>query len=209
MGAGLQTKFEPEFSEGYVYDEEGNYCCYSCDDYDGWSDWHNDYWYDDDEYYYDDSHEYWQPHNFAVAEEVIIQEHVAAPASVHGALTVVNDDKFICGLQIVDGNASLKDNEEWLVIDSGSQVFACRPNFGSEYQVDDSDCAIMYDIQSNAIKGPGKRVMNMDIIGEDFSLPTRMSFDVCNNHLAHNVAPVTEHVRRCRCSFHARGRSLA
>ena len=53
----------------------------------------------------------------------------------------------------------------------------------------------MLDIQSNVIKGPGKRVVDLEMMSGLEAIKARMSFDVGSDQLAHNVVPVTELVR--------------
>ena len=92
----------------------------------------------------------------------------------------------VCGLH------AQANPDEWIVVDSGSQAFACRPDFACEFGLDDTSKASMIDIQGNAIPGAGKRVVDIEMKDSRGSIQTRVAWDVANQGLKHNVAPVTE-----------------
>ena len=54
-----------------------------------------------------------------------------------------------------------------LMIDSGSQSTACRPDFAPEYGIDDSEVARLRDIQDNLIPAYGKKVVDVQFLGDD------------------------------------------
>jgi len=77
---------------------------------------------------------------------------------------------------------------EELMIDSGSQSTSCKPDFAADYQVDDTDCARLWDIQDRQIAAYGKKVVDVEFVGqvEEPSVPGRLRIDV--SEVGKNVA---------------------
>jgi hypothetical protein len=67
-----------------------------------------------------------------------------------------------------------------LMIDSGSQSTACRPDFAPEYAIDDSEKAKLWDIQDQQIEAYGKKVVDVNFLGDRATkkLPGQLRFDV-------------------------------
>ena len=74
-----------------------------------------------------------------------------------------------------------------LLLDSGSQSTACRPDFAPEYAVDDSERALLLDIQNNEIASYGKKVVDVNFLGTgDARMAGKLKLDVSD--VGKNVA---------------------
>ena len=87
----------------------------------------------------------------------------------------------------VAAGCSQQSGTHRLLLDSNSQSTACRPDFAPEYAVDDSERALLLDIQNNEIASYGKKVVDVSFIGTgEERMAGRLKMDVSD--VGKNVA---------------------
>ncbi len=72
------------------------------------------------------------------------------------------EELYICGVATARSDANVWE----LMIDSGSQSTACRPDFAPQYTMDDSEVARLWDIQDNEIPDYGKKLVDVEFVGD-------------------------------------------
>ena len=93
------------------------------------------------------------------------------------------------------------DDVEEILIDSGSKSTACRKDFAPHYGIDDTEKARLWDIQDQEIKSYGKKVVDVEFLGQGDSerLEARLLVDVSD--VGKNIASMG---RLLRAGFDAR-----
>jgi hypothetical protein len=117
------------------------------DDDEDWPWFKQDAWYDEESYgYYD-----WYPSE----AEIWPVDEAPWPAAE-------NQGSWICG---VTRHESVGVHD--LMIDSGSQSTAVRPGFAPEYEIDDSEIPLLWDIREKQIKAYGRKIVRCEFAGDD------------------------------------------
>ena len=103
----------------------------------------------------------------------------------------VTEDGWVCAVRATDSTLGEK-----VLIDSGSQSNATMPSFASEYPIDDTHRANLWDVKEDRIISYGKRVAVLSFLGPEVDMSGKVAVDVAE--VGQNLFSLG---RMCRSDF--------